>query len=78
MTANAETTTFPYDNRGNPTSITPPTGTATSLTYDRANRLTDHGRCRIRPYAYAYNDHANRVDPTEFWAFGLGPIEEAL
>jgi RHS repeat-associated protein len=61
ITANAETTTFAYDNRGNRTSITPPTGAATSLTYDQANRLTGHDTADA---TYTYNGNGLRTAKT--------------
>jgi RHS repeat-associated protein len=43
-------TTYVYDARGNRITVTPPSGGATSLSYDQANRLTAYGS--IATYAY--------------------------
>jgi RHS repeat-associated protein len=43
---------YGYDTRGNRTTLTPPTGSATTYTYDQANRLTAAG---ASTYAYTPN-----------------------
>ena len=61
LTNTAGTTTFGYDTRGNRTTITPPTGPATTLTYDQANRLTAHSTANA---SYTYNGDGVRTTKT--------------
>lgn len=53
-------TTYAYDTRGNRTTITPPTGSATTLGYDQANRLTSYGATAT----YGYNGDGLRMSKT--------------
>ncbi len=53
-------TTYTYDARGNRTKLTPPSGGATPLAYDQANRLTGYG---ANP-TYAYNGDGLRLSKT--------------
>ena len=53
-------TTYAYDTRGNRITVTPPTGGATSLSYDQANRLTAYGSAAT----YAYNGDGLRMSKT--------------
>jgi RHS repeat-associated protein len=53
-------TTYTYDNRGNRTKITPPSGAATNLNYDQANRLTAYATT----VTYAYNGDGLRMSKT--------------
>ena len=53
-------TTYGYDTRGNRTTVTPPTGGPTTLTYDQANRLTGYGSSAT----YAYNGDGLRMSKT--------------
>jgi len=46
----APATTYAYNARGDRTSVTPPGGTATTLTYDQANRLTAYGTTATYTY----------------------------
>jgi RHS repeat-associated protein len=47
-------TTYTYDTRGNRTGVTPPTGSASSLGYDQANRLTSFAQgTTTASYTYA-------------------------
>ena len=50
-------TTYGYDTRGNRTTITPPAGGPTTLTYDQANRLTAYGTAGT----YTYNGDGLRM-----------------
>ncbi len=50
-------TTYTYDIRGNRTKITPPSGSATNLSYDQANRLTAYGAAAT----YTYNGDGLRM-----------------
>jgi RHS repeat-associated protein len=43
-------TTYLYDMRGNRTRVTPPSGGATTLSYDQANRLTAYGSAATHAY----------------------------
>ena len=52
--------TYTYDPQGNRTSVKPASGTATTLTYDQANRLTGYGTSA----AYAYNGDDLRTSKT--------------
>ncbi|HVS04622.1 MAG TPA: RHS repeat-associated core domain-containing protein [Candidatus Dormibacteraeota bacterium] len=53
-------TSYIYDTRGNRTRVTPPTGGATNLSYDQANRLTAYGQTAT----YAYNGDGLRMSKT--------------
>jgi len=53
-------TSFGYDTRGNRTTLTPPSGGATILTYDQANRLTAYGTAG----SYSYNGDGLRMSKT--------------
>src|SRR5205823_3559545 len=53
-------TSYTYDNRGNRTKITPPSGGATNLSFDQANRLTAYGSSAT----YAYNGDGLRMSKT--------------
>jgi RHS repeat-associated protein len=53
-------TTYTYDTRGNRTSVTPPGGPTTTLTYDQANRLTAYGSAAT----YGYNGDGLRMSKT--------------
>ena len=53
-------TTYAYDARGNRTTVTPPSGGATTLFYDQANRLTAYGSAAT----YAYNGDGLRMSKT--------------
>ena len=53
-------TTYLYDTRGNRTTVTPPSGGATNLSYDQANRLTAYGSIAT----YAYNGDHLRMSKT--------------
>jgi YD repeat-containing protein len=53
-------TTYAYDTRGNRTTVTPPAGAATNLSYDQANRLTAYASIA----AYAYNGDGLRMSKT--------------
>ncbi len=53
-------TAYTYDARGNRTKMTPPSGAATTLTYDQANRLTGYGTGA----SYAYNGDGLRMSKT--------------
>ncbi|MEA2635502.1 MAG: hypothetical protein QOH92_2269 [Chloroflexota bacterium] len=53
-------TSYSYDLRGNRTQITPPSGGATTLSYDQANRLTAYGSTGT----YAYNGDGLRMSKT--------------
>lgn len=53
----AGATTYGYDKRGNRTSMTPPSGSPTTLSYDQANRLTAYGS----DATYIYNGDGLRV-----------------
>jgi RHS repeat-associated protein len=53
-------TTYGYDARGNRTTVTPPGGTTTTLTYDQVNRLTAYGASAT----YAYNGDGLRSSKT--------------
>jgi RHS repeat-associated protein len=59
----AGATKYTYDPRGNRTAITPATGTATTLSYDQANRLTryTHGTTAA---SYTYNGDGRRMSKT--------------
>ena len=54
------TTSYGYDSQGNRTSSTPAGKTATTLTYDQANRLTGYGSTAT----YAYNGDGLRMSKT--------------
>ena len=54
------TTAYGYDKQGNRTTITPPTGPATTLAYDQADRLTHYGTSTT----YAYNGDGVRTAKT--------------
>lgn len=56
----AGATIYGYDARGNRTSVTPPSGAATSLSYDQANRLVSYGPSTT----YAYNGDGLRMSKT--------------
>jgi RHS repeat-associated protein len=53
-------TAYVYDARGNRTTVTPPTGAATNLSYDQANRLTAFGSIAT----YGYNGDGLRMSKT--------------
>lgn len=53
-------TSYSYDRRGNRVSMTPPGGSATTLTYDQANRLTAYGTTAT----YTYNGDGLRQAKT--------------
>ncbi|MDQ6617188.1 MAG: DUF6531 domain-containing protein [Actinomycetota bacterium] len=53
-------TSYGYDTRGNRTTVTPPAGGSTTLTYDQANRLTAYGTAGT----YAYNGDGLRMSKT--------------
>src|SRR5205085_3660423 len=53
-------TIYTYDSRGNRTRVAPPSGGATTLTYDQANRLTGYGASAT----YAYNGDGLRMSKT--------------
>ncbi len=53
-------TTYTFDTRGNRTTVTPPSGGATTLNYDQANRLTAYGTNAT----YAYNGDGLRMSKT--------------
>jgi RHS repeat-associated protein len=53
-------TSFGYDQRGNRTSVAPPTGPAVALGYDQANRLVGYGPSA----AYAYDGDGLRMSKT--------------
>jgi len=53
-------TMYAYDGRGNRTTVTPPSGGATNLLYDQANRLTGYGSTAT----YAYNGDGLRMRKT--------------
>lgn len=53
-------TTYTYDTRGNRTKVTPPAGSATTLGYDQANRLTSYGTTAT----YGYNGDGLRMSKT--------------
>jgi len=53
-------TTYSYDARGNRTQITPPSGAATTLSYDLANRLIGYGSNA----SYGYNGDGLRMSKT--------------
>jgi RHS repeat-associated protein len=53
-------TRYTYDARGNRTQMTPPSGGATTLSYDQANRLTSYGSAGT----YAYNGDGLRMNKT--------------
>jgi RHS repeat-associated protein len=53
-------TTYTYDTRGNRTKVTQPTGSATNLSYDQANRLTAYGSSAT----YSYNGDGLRMSKT--------------
>jgi len=53
-------TIYTYDNRGNRTRVAPPSGGATTLTYDQANRLIGYGASAT----YAYNGEGLRMSKT--------------
>jgi RHS repeat-associated protein len=53
-------TTYVYDARGNRTTVTPPSGGATNLSYDQASRLTAYGSIAT----YAYNGDGLRMSKT--------------
>jgi RHS repeat-associated protein len=53
-------TSYGYDKQGNRATITPAGGSATTLTYDQANRLTAHGTTA----SYAYNGDGLRMSKT--------------
>ena len=61
LTSTAGTTTFGYDSRGNRTTVTPPAGPASTLTYDQANRLKGHNTANA---TYAYNGEGLRMSKT--------------
>lgn len=60
VTPGPTSTTFGYDTRGNRTSVTPPGGAATNLSYDQANRLTAYGTTAT----YAYDGDGVRQSKT--------------
>jgi RHS repeat-associated protein len=53
-------TSYTYDSRGNRTKVTPPSGGATNLIYDQANRLTAYGTTAT----YTYNGDGLRMSKT--------------
>src|SRR6202011_2944524 len=53
-------TTYSYDSFGDRTTITPPSGPATSLGYDQLGRLTSYGSS----VTYAYNGDGRRMSKT--------------
>jgi len=53
-------TIYAYDARGNRITVTPPSGGATTLSYDQANRLTAYGSTAT----YAYNGDGLRMSKT--------------
>jgi RHS repeat-associated protein len=60
VTLKANQTNYGYDAQGNRISSTPPTGTASTLGYDQANRLTSYGSTA----SYQYNGDGQRVSKT--------------
>ncbi|MHB8613374.1 MAG: RHS repeat-associated core domain-containing protein [Candidatus Dormibacteraceae bacterium] len=56
-------TTFTYNNRGDRTAMTPPSGSAASLGYDQANRLTSFVQGSISA-SYKYNGDGLRMSKT--------------
>jgi RHS repeat-associated protein len=60
VTLKANQTNYGYDAQGDRISITPPTGTASALGYDQANRLISYGSTA----SYQYNGDGQRVSKT--------------
>jgi RHS repeat-associated protein len=56
-------TSFGYNNRGDRTAVTPPTGSAASLGYDQANRLTSYAQGSTSA-TYKYNGDGLRMSKT--------------
>ena len=56
-------TSYRYDNRGNRTSVTPPSGSATTLGYDQANRLTSYTNGTASA-TYTYSGDSLRMSKT--------------
>ena len=59
VTLKAAQTNYSYDSDGNRTGNAPLTGTATTLGYDQADRLTSYGST-----TYQYNGDGRRVSKT--------------
>ena len=62
--APAGATSFGYNTRGDRTTVTPPSGSATNLNYDQANRLTSVAQSSSTTATYAYNGDGLRVSKT--------------
>lgn len=60
QTAGGQTTTYSFDSRGNRTALAPPTGPATTLGWDQANRLKTFGATAT----YAYDGDGQRSSKT--------------
>jgi len=60
VTLKATQTNYGYDSDGNRTSSTPPTGSATTLAYNQADRLTNYNATAT----YQYNGDGRRVGKT--------------
>jgi RHS repeat-associated protein len=57
-------TTYSYNARGDRTTITPPSGSATNLGYDQADRLTSWGQGSAMTATYSYNGDGLRMSKT--------------
>jgi RHS repeat-associated protein len=63
-TAPTGATTYAYDAEGDLTTMTPSSGSATTLGYDQANRLTSSGQGSTTTATYAYDGDGLRMSQT--------------